>query len=70
MGVATMRPTNSLLAAGNEAQWARLADEKRTLRHRAGQTVEERLLRGQRLSAQAAALRRAVERDEPVRPGP
>jgi hypothetical protein len=45
--------------------WRRLNEEKRRLLRVTGLSVEEKLLRGQRLSAQAAAFRRSIVRDEP-----
>jgi hypothetical protein len=45
--------------------WRRLNEEKRRLLRTTGLSVEEKLRRGQRLSAQAAALRRSIVRDEP-----
>lgn len=45
--------------------WRRLNHEKQQLLRTAGLTVEEKLQRGQRLSAQAAALRRSIVRDGP-----
>jgi hypothetical protein len=46
------------------AAWDRLEAEKRSARRRPSDTPVEELLRaGQRLSAQAGALRRAVSRD-------
>jgi hypothetical protein len=45
--------------------WKALDAEQRRLLRATGLTVEEKLRRGQRLSAQAAALRRAIVRDEP-----
>jgi hypothetical protein len=52
------------------AMWQHLNDEKRRLLATTGLTVEEKLRRGQKLSAQAAALRRSIVRDEsqPRRP--
>jgi hypothetical protein len=47
------------------AMWQHLNDEKRRLLATTGLTVEEKLRRGQKLSAQAAALRRSIVRDEP-----
>jgi hypothetical protein len=55
-----------LLAAGSTAAWERIEDERRRLlAEGAAGTVEERLRRGQRLSVQAARLRRAIIDDEP-----
>jgi hypothetical protein len=45
--------------------WAQLNAEKRQLLTPVGASIEEKLRRGQRLSAQAAALRRGIIRDEP-----
>lgn len=55
-----------LLAAGNTAAWERIeTEQRRLLAESPAGTVEERLRRGQRLSAQAARLRRAIIGDEP-----
>lgn len=52
-----------LLAPGNEAEWARLNEEKRrALTPSPDTSIEELLRRGQHLSAQAAKLLRAVDR--------
>ena len=51
---------NPLLRPGSEAEWARIDADQRRSPRRSGETIEQRLMRGQRLSAQAAALRRAV----------
>lgn len=51
-------------------QWRALDAEQRRLLTYADASIEERLRRGQRLSAQAAALRRAIVRDEPARRRP
>jgi hypothetical protein len=45
--------------------WQSLDAEKRRLLRPAGLSIEEKLRRGQRLSTQAAALRRAIIHDEP-----
>ncbi|HXE43925.1 MAG TPA: hypothetical protein VN635_01895 [Conexibacter sp.] len=45
--------------------WQSLDAEKRRLLRPTGLSIEEKLRRGQRLSAQAAMLRRAIVRDEP-----
>ncbi|HZV75482.1 MAG TPA: hypothetical protein VFF79_17365 [Conexibacter sp.] len=45
--------------------WRALDAEQRRLLQPTGLSIEEKLRRGQRLSAQAAALRRAIVRDEP-----
>jgi hypothetical protein len=45
--------------------WAQLDAQQRKLLSPVDASIEERLRRGQRLSAQAAALRRAIIRDEP-----
>jgi hypothetical protein len=45
--------------------WRALDAEKRSLLRTGGLSLEEKLLRGQRLSAQAAELRRSIVRDEP-----
>ncbi len=47
--------------------WRALDAEKRRLLTPSGATLEEKLRRGQHLSAQAAALRRSIVRDEPAR---
>jgi hypothetical protein len=53
----------TLLAPGNEAEWAELDREKRTALAPSPDTpVAELLRRGQHLSAQAGGLLRAVER--------
>jgi hypothetical protein len=52
-------------AAGSEARWAMLNAEKRRVLARPGDSIEDRLVRGQRLSAQAATLRRAIRHDRP-----
>lgn len=54
------RPGNPLLRPGSEAQWARIDADSRAAEARRGESIEQRLIRGQALSAQAAALRRAV----------
>ncbi len=52
-----MAASRTLLEAGHPA-WQRLNAEKREMRRRpAGESVEDLLRAGQRLSAQAAALR-------------
>lgn len=58
------RHRNPLLEPGERAQreWARIAADE-ALQRPANETVEDRLRRGQRLSAQAGALRRAVRDD-------
>lgn len=56
---------NSLLQPGSEQAWARIEADERHAPARPADTVEQRLVRGQRLSAQAALLRRSV-RDEHV----
>lgn len=54
---------NTLLEPGHEAEWKRLdAEKRRYLTPSPGTPLEELLRRGQHLSAQAAALLRAVER--------
>jgi hypothetical protein len=45
--------------------WQALDAEQRRLLRPSGMSIEAKLRRGQRLSAQAAALRRAIVRDEP-----
>jgi hypothetical protein len=60
-------PRTPLLAAGSAPAWERIEREQRRLQVAAARgSVEERLRRGQRLSAQAARLRRAIIRDEPT----
>jgi hypothetical protein len=49
----------------DHADWESLDAEQRRLLRPTGQSIEEKLRRGQRLSAQAALLRRAIVRDEP-----
>ena len=44
--------------------WKALDAEQRRLLSTDGLSIEEKLRRGQRLSAQAAALRRSIVRDE------
>lgn len=51
---------NPLLAPGAEAAWARIDAAVRRGAIGGRDTIEQRLIRGQRLSAQAARLRRAV----------
>jgi hypothetical protein len=52
-----------LMAPGNEAEWARINEEKReALTPPPGTPIGELLRRGQHLSAQGAKLLRAVER--------
>lgn len=56
-----MASEQTLLVAGHP-EWERLASEKRAAVRRSPATPVEELLRaGQRLSAQAAALRRGLE---------
>jgi len=64
-----MAAPRTILKARHSA-WERLGGEKRVARQRLGSTsVEDLLCAGQRLSAQAAALRRSVSHDgRPVRP--
>lgn len=57
---------NPLLRPGSEAEWARIEAEQRRSLARPQETVAERLMRGQRLSAQAATLRRSVRDDRPA----
>jgi len=56
-----LRNPKSLLRPGREADWERLNAEKRDLLAGDGSdSLESRLRRGQRLSAQAARLRRSL----------
>jgi hypothetical protein len=48
--------------------WRELDAEQRRLLRPTGLSIEEKLRRGQHLSAQAAALRRALVRDEQAGP--
>lgn len=57
--------SDTLLQPG-DPRWEELAAQKRRLLSRTTDSVAERLIRGQRLSAQAAALRRGVRRERPV----
>lgn len=59
---------NPLLRPGSEARWAEIHAGDRASQGGLDQTVEQRLMRGQRLSAQAAALRRAVSDARSDRP--
>jgi hypothetical protein len=57
------RPSHTLLEPGHEAEWDRLGTEKRALLTPDADTpIGDLLRRGQRLSAQAARLMRAVDR--------
>jgi hypothetical protein len=49
----------------DQKTWHALDAEKRRLLRPDGLSLEEKLRRGQHLSAQAAALRRSIVRDEP-----
>lgn len=61
--MASQPQKRSLLAPGNEAEWARLNAEKRqALAPPPDTPIGELLRRGQHLSAQGAKLLRAVER--------
>lgn len=51
---------NPLLQPGAEAAWRRIEAQQHRVPARDSETIEQRLIRGQRLSAQAARLRRAV----------
>lgn len=56
-------PRSTLIEPGHEDEWALLAEEKRRALTPGPETpIGELLRRGQHLSAQAAALLRAVER--------
>lgn len=56
-------PRATLIEPGHQAEWAALDEEKRRALTPPPETpIAELLRRGQRLSAQAAALLRAVER--------
>jgi len=57
---------NPLLRPGAEPAWARIEEEQQRGVRRPDETVEQRLLRGQRLSAQAAMLRRSLHDDRPA----
>ena len=58
----------TLLEPGHEAEWVGLNEEKRRFLTPSPDTPPEDLLRrGQRLSAQAAALLRAIERADGCR---
>lgn len=48
----------------DRATWKALDVEQRGLLRMTNMSIEEKLRRGQRLSAQAASLRRAIVRDE------
>jgi len=61
---------NPLLRPGASAEWARIDAEERQALARPLDTVERRLMRGQRLSAQAARLRRSVRDRGPAHTGP
>jgi hypothetical protein len=66
----SVRPVHeSMLSTSHRAAWRELDDSKNALRRAAVPvSVEERLRRGQRLSSQAARLRRAVQGDERTDP--
>lgn len=49
-------------------RWQALDAEQRRLLQPTGLSIDEKLRRGQHLSAQAAALRRSLVRDEPPAP--
>jgi mannose/cellobiose epimerase-like protein (N-acyl-D-glucosamine 2-epimerase family) len=56
-------PSKTLMEPGHDAEWARLAAEKRHALTPAPETpIGQLLRRGQDLSAQAVALLQAVER--------
>lgn len=52
----------SLLAVGHKAEWSALNAQERAALSTEGLSIEERLRRGQRVSAQAARLRRGLIR--------
>lgn len=54
---------NPLLRPGSESAWRSIAEDAAAERIERDESVAERLVRGQRLSAEAAALRRSI-RDE------
>lgn len=70
VGAVSATSPKTLIEPGHAEDWARLAAEKRSLLTPPPDApIADLLLRGQRLSAQAAALLRAVERaDERARP--
>jgi len=61
---------NPLLRPGAGAAWATIEGEQREELTRPRDSIEQRLLRGQRLSVQAARLRRSVRGERPARTGP
>lgn len=66
---AMARAGNSLLRPGANAAWAGIEAEQREALAQPRDSVEERLMRGQRLSAQAARLRRSVVMPKSARTG-
>jgi len=59
-----LRDRRSLLRPGAEAEWEQIDSSKRALLAAGPRgSIEARLRRGQRLSAQAARLRRGLVRD-------
>ena len=65
------RSASTLLEPGHESEWERLEAEKRAILTPLHDTpIGELLRRGQRLSAQAARLRRAVDEGSALPPGP
>jgi hypothetical protein len=58
-------PGNNRRGGLDRSDWAAIDAEQRQLLTSTSVSIEEKLRRGQRLSAQAAALRRAIIRDEP-----
>jgi hypothetical protein len=61
---------NPLLRPGAQPAWAAIEAKQRKRLERPGETVEQRLIRGQCLSAQAARLRRSLRDDGAARTRP